>query len=414
MNVFEAALSRIEQCYLSYDQVVVSFSGGKDSTVVLELAVKVARELGKLPVKVFFCDEEAIFPDTVDYVTRTANRGDLDFDWVCLPVEHRNGCSRTSMFWIPWEESKQDIWVRPIPSGAITLNDLDELRRSLLPCPYPSLIPILYAPEKGSVCVLRGIRMQESLRRRGSIKNNKNSHLDNWLAINSNFAFDFGKETYDKTFSHITQTNPIFDFTINDVWLTHKVLECDYNRIYDKLYKAGVATSLQRVCQPFGEEPLQNLPHWRILYPQSYDRIAARVPGVATAKLYNKSLYVSKLNKKIDYRELLLMELDKYPKVYRYQIMEGLIKALNWHKNKTARELHNHIADPITNLSWYYLFKLALRGDLKGRGFHSIKTQISTIVDRLGIRFKIAKAMDDAQLTDIYLKYLASIGEQLD
>jgi predicted phosphoadenosine phosphosulfate sulfurtransferase len=35
MNVFEAALSRIEQAYLSYDQVVVSFSGGKDSTVVL-------------------------------------------------------------------------------------------------------------------------------------------------------------------------------------------------------------------------------------------------------------------------------------------------------------------------------------------------------------------------------------------
>jgi predicted phosphoadenosine phosphosulfate sulfurtransferase len=406
MNVFEAALERIEQAYLSYDQVVVSFSGGKDSTVVLELAVKVAKELGRLPVRVFFVDEEALFPDTVDYLTRTATRDDLDFDWVCLPIEHRNGCSRTSMFWIPWDESKRDIWVRDMPEGAINLSHLDELRRSLLPCAYPSLIPILYAPEKGSVCILRGIRIEESLRRRGAIRNNKSSHLDNWIAINSNFAFDFGDKTYDKTYTHITQTMPIYDFTANDVWLTHKVLECDYNKIYDNLYKAGVATSHQRVCQPFGEEPLQNLPHWRILYPESYDRVSQRVPGVLTAKLYNKNLYVTRINKSLDYKQLLKMELAKYPEVYRYQIMEGLIKAITWHKNKTAREIHNHIPDPITNMSYYYLHKLAVRGDLKGRGFHSLKTQVSPTVDKLGIRFKDAKAMPDAELTDIYQAWL--------
>ena len=413
MNVFEAALERIEQCYLMFDQVIVSFSGGKDSTCLLALTTEVARKIGRLPVKVFFGDEEALFPDTVDYVTRTANRDEIDFDWVCLPIVHRNGCSRDSMFWIPWDESKRDIWVRPMPSGAINYQQLGELERSLLPCLYPSLIPLLYAPEKGSVCILRGIRIEESLRRRSTIKNNKCSGLDSWININSNFEYSYGGKTYDRTFTHITQANPIYDFSTNDVWLTHDVLKCDYNPIYDKLYKAGVAPSHQRVCQPYGEEPLKNLPHWRVLYPEYFDKVAARVPGVSTAKRYLDSLYSTKINKKLDYQAMMLEELGKYPEVYRKQIIESILVMITWHKNKTAREIHNHISDPITNLSWYQLHKLVVRADLKGRGFQSIKTQVSSTVDKLGIRFAKAKAMPDAELTDIYLKYLTSIGEQL-
>ena len=411
MNVFEAALERIEQCYLTYDQIIISFSGGKDSTCLLALATEVAGRMGRLPVKVFFSDEEAIFPDTVDYVTRTANRDEIDFDWVCLPVVHRNGCSRDSMFWIPWDESKQDVWVRDMPSGAINSQKIGELERSLLPCLYPSLIPILYAPENGSVCVLRGIRTEESLRRRSTIRNNKGSALDCWINVNSNFAYDYGNKTYDRTYSHITQANPIYDFSTNDVWLTHKVLNCDYNRIYDKLYKAGVAPTWQRVCQPYGEEPLKNLPHWRVLYPEYFDRVAARVPGVATAKRYLNSLYRTKINNKLDYRQMMLDELEKYPEIFRKEILDSILKIIKWHKNKTAREIHNHIPDPITNLCWYQFHKLVLRADLKGRGFHSLKTQISPTIDKLSIRFAVAKEMPDDELTAIYLNYLATIGE---
>ena len=51
-NVYEAAKDRIRFVYREFKNVVVNFSGGKDSTVVLHLALEVAEETGRLPVNV--------------------------------------------------------------------------------------------------------------------------------------------------------------------------------------------------------------------------------------------------------------------------------------------------------------------------------------------------------------------------
>lgn len=53
-DVYQAALERIEYIYNNFDTVVVSFSGGKDSTAVLNVAYQVAEKLGKLPLNVIF------------------------------------------------------------------------------------------------------------------------------------------------------------------------------------------------------------------------------------------------------------------------------------------------------------------------------------------------------------------------
>jgi predicted phosphoadenosine phosphosulfate sulfurtransferase len=43
-NVYDAALERIRYIYDEFPNIIVAFSGGKDSTVILELSLIVAKE----------------------------------------------------------------------------------------------------------------------------------------------------------------------------------------------------------------------------------------------------------------------------------------------------------------------------------------------------------------------------------
>ena len=43
-NVYDAALDRINYLYDRFDNIIVSFSGGKDSTALLNITLEVARK----------------------------------------------------------------------------------------------------------------------------------------------------------------------------------------------------------------------------------------------------------------------------------------------------------------------------------------------------------------------------------
>ena len=118
-NVYDAALDRIRHLYDIYDEIVVSFSGGKDSTATLLCTIDVAEERGKLPVKAIFYDEEASHPPTIEYVERIRQDPRVDLEWYCLPIMHRNACSNEQPFWHPWHPDEEAIWTRPLPENVI-------------------------------------------------------------------------------------------------------------------------------------------------------------------------------------------------------------------------------------------------------------------------------------------------------
>ena len=164
-NVYDAALARMHDVYDNFDHVCVSFSGGKDSTAVLNVALEVAHQRGELPLHVVFFDEEAISYQTERYVRRVAERDDVVLDWYCLPVLHRNACSEEDGMWWPWASEAKDLWVRPLPPEAITELDgfpLDppEARPSL-----PTAAEKLLCPHEiyGDTAMVMGIRASESL-----------------------------------------------------------------------------------------------------------------------------------------------------------------------------------------------------------------------------------------------------------
>ena len=118
-DVWSAALDRTRQAFLQFDHVFVAFSGGKDSTVVLNLALLVAEELGRLPLHVVHYDEEAIPYETEEYVRRVAQDPRVNLSWFCLPVQHRNSCNREDPYWWPWAPEVRHLWCRPLPAEAI-------------------------------------------------------------------------------------------------------------------------------------------------------------------------------------------------------------------------------------------------------------------------------------------------------
>lgn len=210
-DVHSLALERMHALYERFDKVVVSFSGGKDSTACMNIALEVARELGRLPLDVYTFDEEAIPPETVEYMERVRLSPDINFYWYCMPIEHRNACSRTEPYWYCWDAEKKDKWVRPeMPANVIT--EIDGFRKGYA---IPECTPLIWGPEHGNIANVMGIRTQESMVRYRAVARKKG-----WDCFTSEFA---GAK-------HIKKAYPVYDWSTEDVWRAPHLFGWDYNK----------------------------------------------------------------------------------------------------------------------------------------------------------------------------------------
>ena len=126
MNVYERTQQRLKTVFDLFDNIYVSFSGGKDSGVLLNLCIDYVRRHGlRRRIGVFHMDYEIQYRDTLDYVDRTlaANADILDVYRVCVPFKVQTCTSMFRQYWRPWEESKRDVWVREMPEGCLTHQD---------------------------------------------------------------------------------------------------------------------------------------------------------------------------------------------------------------------------------------------------------------------------------------------------
>lgn len=374
-DVLTKARERIGQLFDRFDKVVVSFSGGKDSTVCLNLALEVAHERGRLPLDVYTFDEEAIHPETVQYLARVAARPDVRFRWYCLPVQHRNACSRRSPYWYPWNPADRALWVRELPPGAIT-----ELPGFQLGMTMPDCAPLVYGREHGMVADIRGIRAQESLRRLRMVAMKVE---DNWIAAPRN--------------GHNCAVSPIYDWTTEDVWLAPQQFGWDYNRTYDVFDKAGIKPHNQRVCPPYGEEPLGGLFQYAQCWPELWHKMVARVPGAATAARYARTeLYGFgglELPPGKTWRSWFTDLAAMWPEKEQREILGNVSGLIALHVRKTrGRDIPEEVADPLSGASWKFFCELALRGDMKGRRSMAMSTKGEQVRKKLGQTYEEALA----------------------
>lgn len=358
-DVLTLGRERMAAVYDRFDHVVVSFSGGKDSTVVLNLALDEARRRGKR-LRVVFFDEEAIPYETEQYVRRVASLPDVDMEWYCVPIRHRNACSATEPWWYPWAPEARDLWVRPLPPEAITTipgyrHDDPDARLTI-----PDINGLLHPISLGAVALVMGIRADESVNRRRSITH----HLhDPWMVHYTAGSTEKG---------NVWKVYPAYDWTMTDVWLGPAMLGWDYNVAYDAMEMSGIPHRAQRCAPPFGEEPLRNLDMFKTCFPEVWDRMAYRVPGAAAAARYSRTeLWAfGGMPKKPDgmpWTTFIRHHIDRQPDEFRPFVAKRIASFLGRHYHRSGEPLAERAKHPCCGVSWELLLRIAVRGDIKAR-----------------------------------------------
>src|SRR4051812_5512831 len=120
-NVLDAARERVTYAFDNFDKISVSFSGGKDSSVMLHLVMAEAVKRDRT-VAVLVIDMEAQSTAPIAHARDMAPlyRDQIDLHWVCVPLSLRNAVTNYDPRWLCWDPEKKDIWVRPMPAAAST------------------------------------------------------------------------------------------------------------------------------------------------------------------------------------------------------------------------------------------------------------------------------------------------------
>lgn len=279
MNVYESAKKRIATIFDEFDNVYVSFSGGKDSGVMLNLAIIEARNRGRR-IGVFHVDYEAQYQMTTDYVDAelAKNEDVIDVYRICLPIAAKCATSMHTDHWVPWDRDARDLWVRDLPANGITEDNHSfpwftkgmwdyDLQERFAPWFHER------SNAKRTACLV-GIRTQESLNRWRAIHSDRNYRKFNGLE----WTREMGNGVYN--------CYPIYDWTAEDIWTCNARCDFAYNTLYDFFYKAGVPIDQMRVASPFHDSGIAALKLYKVIDPNNWGKMVGRTNGVNFAGLY--------------------------------------------------------------------------------------------------------------------------------
>lgn len=295
VNVLDAARQRIAWTFDEFESICVSYSAGKDSTVMLHLVADEARRRGRR-FNVLLIDLEGQYQTTIGHATaQLTELADVaEVWWVCLPLMLRNAVSVFEPRWQCWDPDVVDSWIRPFPEidaphiHVVTNPEFFEffnrgmefeefvplfgewVAKHMSEAKMP--ITIKAAPRRTASFV--GIRAQESMNRfRTIVSLTKRT----WK----------GQQFTTRVSDNVYNVYPIYDWNTEDIWTYHgQQPDRRYNRLYDLMGMAGLSIHQMRICQPYGDDQRRGLWLFSLIEPDTWARVVARVSGANGGSLY--------------------------------------------------------------------------------------------------------------------------------
>lgn len=322
-NVLSAAKKRMEYIFDEFENVIVSISGGKDSTVLAHLALLEANKRNR-KVGLFFLDEEAVYESTIKQIRYLMGMYPENTKkyWLQIPFHLTNATSLYESQLIPWEPGKNKIWMRH--------REPDSIRRE----PWDKNKAHIRNKEKGfgfydaidnfqacfdHTAFLVGCRGTESPNR--------------WRAVSKNPGY---KDVYwcTKMPNNNVTFYPLYDWNFHDVWKYIYDAGLKYSKIYDYQWAKGMGLQEIRVSSLIHEKSFKALVELPEFEPKTYDKLLKRVGGIQIGNLYGKDAKMLKARKLpknykswIEYRDFLL---ETYPDKSKKEIF---VKRFSNHLN---------------------------------------------------------------------------------
>lgn len=275
IDVCTAAEDRIKWTFDSFERVYLSFSAGKDSTVMIHLAALEARRRG-IKFGVLIVDLEGQYKMTIEHAERVFKEYEdvIDLYWICLPLALRNAVSVYEPQWICWDKDRKKDWIRDMPAEGIDDEDMFPFFEKGME--FEDFVPQFgewYSQGKSCGCMV-GIRTDESLNRYRTIASTTKTKKD-------------GHQWTTKVTKNVFNVYPVYDWRTRDIWIYHaKNPGLSHNHLYDLMHKAGLTIHQQRICQPYGDDQRRGLWLFHLIEPETWAKIVSRVNGANSGALY--------------------------------------------------------------------------------------------------------------------------------
>lgn len=274
-DVLTAAKERISWTFDNFDKIYLSFSGGKDSTVMMHLVMEEAIKRQK-KIGVMFIDWECQFDLTIDHVRNMYNMyaDHIDAYWIQLEIMTNNATSMYEPTWKSWDKDKMPLWTREREPMAIKSETYFPFYFSGIT--FEEFTPLFgkwYSEDKATACFV-GIRAGESLNRFRTVARDKPTYQDKRYTTN--------------VVDNVWNVYPIYDWMTEDIWVYNYKTRKIYNSLYDRMHQAGLTINQMRIDEPFGDEARKNLWIYQIIEPKTWAKFVARMNGVNTGALYSQ------------------------------------------------------------------------------------------------------------------------------